>query len=50
MEDLKKELEFIELEERLEMVNLAQAEASSAACQPVQQNSGCSNSGCGKAT
>lgn len=34
MKNLKKELDFIQLEDRLEMVNLATAEASAELCAP----------------
>ena len=38
MKNLKEEFDFIELEDRLEMV---QAVAADAACGPVQQNASC---------
>ncbi|WP_353101564.1 hypothetical protein [Myroides odoratus] len=41
MKNLKKELDFIELEERLEMVNLAQAAAHESIC---VGNNGCTPS------
>ena len=45
MDSLKKELDFLELEERLEMVQLSWTEAAKTACQPTP-NTSCNNAPC----